>query len=56
MSRAEQPLAKKQVQKALQSVVKRQNADGSWGSKAKETESFLVLDALRNAGYLQGNH
>jgi hypothetical protein len=56
MSRAEQPLAKKQVKRALQSVVKRQNADGSWGSKAKELESFLTLDALRNAGHLQDNH
>jgi squalene cyclase len=56
LSRAEQPLAKKQVKKALRSLVKRQNADGSWGARAPETESFLVLDALKNAGYLQGFH
>ncbi len=53
LSRAEHPSAKKQVKKALQSVVKRQNEDGGWGVKERETESFLVLDALKNIGSLQ---
>ncbi len=52
LSRARHALAKKQLKKALPSVVKRQNKDGSWGRKEQETETFLVLDALKNAGAL----
>jgi hypothetical protein len=48
LSRNRHALAKKQFQKAFPSVVKRQNKDGSWGRKEKETETFLVLDALKN--------
>lgn len=50
LSRADAPLAKEQLEKALPSVVRRQNEDGSWGRKEEETASFLVLDALRNIG------
>ncbi len=50
LSRAPHVLAKKQFKKALPSVVRRQNKDGSWGRKERETETFLALDALRNAG------
>ena len=49
LSRAHHALAKKQFKKALPSVAKRQNKDGSWGRKEQETETFLVLDALKNA-------
>jgi len=50
LSRSSNELAKKQVKKALPSALKRQNKDGSWGRKQPETETFLVLDALRNTG------
>jgi len=53
LSRARHVLAKKQFKKAFPSVVKRQNKDGSWGRKEQETETFLVLDALKNAGAMQ---
>ena len=49
LSRANHELASKQGKKALPSIVKRQNANGSWGKKSQETETFLVLDALKNA-------
>ncbi len=52
LSRARQALAKKQFKKAFPSVVKRQNRDGSWGRKEQETETFLVLDALKNAAFM----
>jgi hypothetical protein len=45
-------LAKEQLKKALPSVVRIQNKDGSWGTKEKETATFLILDALRNTGDL----
>jgi len=48
LSRADDPLAKKQLGKALPSVIRRQNSDGSWGRKEPQTETFLVLDALKN--------
>ena len=50
LSRAHNTLAKKQFEKALPLVVRRQNEDGSWGRKGQETETFLILDALRNSG------
>lgn len=50
LSRARHTVAKKQLEKAFPSVIKRQNKDGSWGKKEHETETFLVLDALKNAG------
>jgi squalene cyclase len=50
LSRARHVLAERQLRKALPLVVKRQNRDGSWGRKERETETFLVLDALKNAG------
>lgn len=50
LSRANHALAKKQFKKAFPSVVKRQNKNGSWGRKERETGTFLVLDALKNAG------
>jgi hypothetical protein len=51
LSRADSTLAKEQLKKAFPSVVRRQNEDGSWGKKEKETATFLVLDAFRNIGY-----
>ena len=52
LSRSNHELAKKQVKKALPTAMKRQNTDGSWGKKEPETETFLVLDALKNIGAL----
>jgi len=49
LSRAHHELAKKQLRKALPSIVKRQNQNGGWGRKNQETETFLVLDTLKNA-------
>jgi len=49
LSRAPQASAKRQIKRAFPSVVKRQNKDGSWGRKEPETETFLVLDTLKNA-------
>jgi len=50
LSRAKQEAAVKQVKKALPSLIRRQNQDGSWGKSHQETNTYLVLDALRNAG------
>ena len=50
LSRARHTVAKEQLERAFPSVIKRQNKDGSWGRKEHETETFLVLDALKNAG------
>ena len=50
LSRARHAVAKKQFERAFPTVIKRQNKDGSWGRKEQETETFLVLDALKNAG------
>ena len=51
LSRSDDALAKKQLKKAFPSVIKRQNKDGSWGVKDRETATFLVLDALNNASH-----
>jgi hypothetical protein len=50
LSRARHTVAKKQIERAFPSVIKRQNKNGGWGRKEPETETFLVLDALKNAG------
>jgi hypothetical protein len=50
LSRSRHVSAKAQSKKAFLSLIKRQNKDGSWGRKERETETFLVLDALKNAG------
>ncbi len=50
LSRGHHVLAMKQVEKAFPLICKRQNEDGSWGGKGRETETFLVLDALKNLG------
>jgi hypothetical protein len=50
LSRARHTVAKTQIERAFPSVIKRQNKDGSWGRKEPETETFLVLDALKNTG------
>jgi hypothetical protein len=52
LSRAKQTAAKKQIEEALPGVIRRQNADGSWGKKHNEMDTFLVLDGLKNAGLL----
>jgi len=48
LSRAKRAMAKEQLKKAFSSVVRRQNKDGSWGKKDRDTTTFLVLDALKN--------
>jgi squalene cyclase len=48
LSRAEQEAAVKQVKKAMPTVIRRQNPDGSWGKSHKEINTFLALDALKN--------
>jgi hypothetical protein len=48
-SRANQETALKQMKKAIPSLIRRQNSDGSWGKKNQETNTYLVLDALKNA-------
>jgi len=48
LSRSHHVLAREQSEKAFPSVIRRQNKDGSWGRKKRETETFLVLDALKN--------
>jgi hypothetical protein len=55
LSRTGHASAKRQLEKALQSVVRRQNGDGSWGKNGREVESFLVLDALKNIDALQSS-
>jgi hypothetical protein len=52
LSRTDATLAEEQFRKALPSVVRRQNKDGSWGRREEDTMTFLVLDALRNTGNL----
>jgi hypothetical protein len=53
LSRANNTLAEKQLAKALPLVIRRQNNDGSWGRKERQTETFLVLDALKNIGMVK---
>ena len=50
LSRSKSVAAKQQLKKASSLVVRRQNEDGSWGRKEQETPTFLILDALKNAG------
>lgn len=52
ISRAKSKVARMQIENALPSVIRRQNKDGSWGKKDRESSTFLVLDGLRNAGAL----
>ena len=52
LSRARHTMAKKQLERAFPTVIKRQNKDGSWGRKEHATETFLVLDSLKNAGVM----
>ena len=52
LSRSKHDIAKEQLEKALPSIIKRQNKDGSWGKKERETTTFLVLDALKNANVI----
>lgn len=53
LSRAKQEAAEKQVRKASPTLIRRQNPDGSWGKSHRETHTFLVLDALKNAEALK---
>jgi hypothetical protein len=52
LSRARNATAEEQLKKAIPSVARRQNGDGSWGGKTRETDTFLILDALKNARML----
>ena len=47
LSRAKQEAAIKQMKKAMPTVLRRQNPDGSWGKQHQETNTYLVLDALK---------
>jgi len=53
LSRAKQDSAIKQVKKAMPSLIRRQNPDGSWGKQHQDTSFFLALDALKNAEFLK---
>lgn len=53
LSRANNVLAKRQISKALPSIIRRQNSDGSWGRRDPQTETFLVLDALNNIAIME---
>lgn len=48
LSRANMNGARKQIQKALRLICKRQRKDGGWGKKERGVDTFLVLDGLRN--------
>ena len=48
LSKSSNALAKKQIKKAIPSIIRRQNKNGSWGKKSRETSTFLVLDTLKN--------
>jgi hypothetical protein len=52
LSRSNDSLAKKQLENSLPSVIRRQNKDGSWGKRRQETNTFLILDALKNVDVL----
>jgi len=52
ISRTKQAMGKKQLERALPTIIKRQNKDGSWGRKEHETETFLILDALKNVAII----
>ena len=52
LSRTRHTVAKKQLERAFPIVIRRQNKDGSRGRKERETETFLVLDSLKNAGVM----
>jgi hypothetical protein len=52
ISRARSKVAGTQIENALPSVIRRQNKDGSWGKKDRESSTFLILDGLENAGIL----
>jgi len=52
LSRSRLSSAQRQLEKALPTVIKRQNPDGSWGTSQKENQTFLVLDTLSNIGLL----
>jgi squalene cyclase len=52
LSRSKNRRAKKQLDNALPSIIRRQNKDGSWGKKKQENTTYLALDALKNVGLL----
>ena len=52
LSRSQLSSAQRQLERALPTVIRHQNSDGSWGRTRKENETFLVLDTLNNIGIL----
>jgi hypothetical protein len=44
--------AQRQWDMALETICRRQNSDGSWGSEDREWNTFLVVHALKNKGCL----
>lgn len=55
LSRAKQDSAVKQVKKAMPTIIRRQNPDGSWGRQNQETNTYLVLDALKTFEVLKAS-
>jgi len=55
LSRAKQHLGAKQVKKAMPVIIRRQNSDGSWGKQNQETNTYLVLDAIKNSEALMAS-
>lgn len=53
LSKTNNVCAKNQLDIALPSIIRRQNRDGSWGRKEPQTETFLVLDTLKNIGAIE---
>lgn len=53
LSRLESKPAAKQVSLALAKCTRMQKRDGSWGGSEKLHESYMVLQAMRNAGELR---
>ncbi len=48
LSRGHHDLVEHMLDWALPSVIRRQNRNGSWGRREPETETYLILDGLRN--------
>ncbi|MCW3981738.1 MAG: hypothetical protein NWE81_01280 [Candidatus Bathyarchaeota archaeon] len=47
LSRSDNALARRQLAPALPLMTRRQNQDGSWGKRNRETKTYLALDALK---------
>jgi hypothetical protein len=52
LARSRLNLARRQLAKALVVLLNTQNRDGSWGNEDHEWNTFLVVHALKNKGFL----